>query len=86
MPVEAQNLTWEPASGPIGGNIQFIKQLADGAIWAGTNGHGLFRRLPLDDQWKPSGLNGHKVNVMEVGGTVLYVGTQSGGAFDRRYW
>ena len=42
--LEAQSLFWEPSTGPSGGNIQFIKELDDGTLFAGTSGNGLFRR------------------------------------------
>jgi Mg-chelatase subunit ChlD len=79
--LEAQSLFWEPSTGPSGGNIQFIKELDDGTLFAGTSGNGLFRRERGGSKWIAVGMAGEQVNALAVGGTIFYAGTA-----DRGVW
>ncbi len=87
------DVTLYQTNGPVtGGSVQALAEGADGAIYAGTFGDGLYRKAPGQERWTPADLGPSDPFIMTFGtapdGT-LFAGTIRGGLFrseDGRRW
>jgi serine phosphatase RsbU (regulator of sigma subunit)/ligand-binding sensor domain-containing protein len=89
LPIEEDSRHSQPLPGP--DHITSLRFSADGSLWAGTYGHGLWRLQP-DKKWSQftmeNGLSSNEVlTIAESNDGLLYFGTSMGmTVFDGTHW
>jgi ligand-binding sensor domain-containing protein len=93
QPPVPDDVTLYQTSGPVtGGSVQALAEGADGTIYAGTFGDGIYRKAPDQDRWTPAEQGPSDPFIMTFGETPdgsLFAGTIRGGLFrtdDGRRW
>ncbi|MFZ5863886.1 MAG: hypothetical protein ACOYXR_13720 [Nitrospirota bacterium] len=93
QPPVSNDVTLYQTNGPVtGGSVQALLEGADGAIYAGTFGDGVYRKAPGQERWAPAESGPSDPFIMTFGRTpdgTLFAGTIRGGLFrseDGRRW